>query len=298
MSENKLKIVTDSAIPGQLFLTGEGNSSRLSYLNESGEIIVVSNLTNSPQKPIHCSELYSKLKSRAWNKVDGSRFINLVEAADPEHQNLMYRYYEFLGTDNIPSSDIDTIGEDDYYYQNTRAVTEEGIDIDVLKKTRSFLMSGRVLPDSVGYKELERNFKELFGNMNATEEVYFFNSSKNIVDILNSTITFELIKHNSDTYTDTLGLNELISYSSAPGVSGKVDLTVLYSKGGDIYTHDFTFTAFKYNIIGLENDNFIEVINGDIQLEYIDGVLHVAPIKNGVDECIINNCTITYGNTR
>lgn len=297
MSENKLKIVTNEEnTPGQLFLTGDGNSSRLAYLNDMGEMIIVSNLTNSPQKPIHCSELYSKLKNRAWNKVDGSRFVNLIEAANPDSQRLMYRYYDLDKTNNMPESEIDTITSDDYLYQNTKAVTEEGIDIDILEKTRSFFLQGRVLVESDGYKELEETFKELFGNMNATEEVYFFNSSKNIVDILNSTVTFELIKANSDTYTDTLSLNELISYSSAPGISGKVDLTVLYSKGDNIYTHDFTFKAFSYNTSGLENDNFIESINNDVQLEYINGVIKVAPIRNGVNECIINNCTITYGN--
>ena len=89
--EDKLKIITsqeDNQPKNSLFLIDEGERSKLVYNDDSGELVIVSNLTSGFQKPIRCSELYSKLKDRAWNKVDGLRFINLENESA-----LMYRFY-------------------------------------------------------------------------------------------------------------------------------------------------------------------------------------------------------------
>lgn len=353
VSEMVLRESNRSPQVGEIYITGEGDDIRLAYLDQDGNQVVISNLSENSQKPIHCSELENKLRSRAWNKLDGGRFINLGDSGNISRQSLMYRYYN--GSD-MPSSEVDRITDDDYTDVNTKVlVKNREIDpeqmqnmldpelpvpgspdekvpnpnyidvplrasdlekvyktyeeIDDTKPIKSFYMQGRVLAESQGYRLLDRLYKETFGDMNATEEVYFYNSSKNTVDILTGAVTIDFITTNSDIYTDTLSLNDLVSYSSAPGVSGKVDLTVQYSKSGEIFSKDYTFLAFSYktkkdrgaqgkaeNKSELEMEDLVVLINSDIELEFVKGVIRVTPIIDGIDECIISNCTVTYGN--
>ena len=95
--------------------------------------------------------------------------------------------------------------------------------------------------------------------------------------------------------------SDLIYYNSKPGISGVFDVTVEYSKGGNIYVKDLTFQAFRYTstdgtIPALDVENYITSINDEVQLEYINNTIRVNPMNSEIDECILSRCTITYGN--
>ena len=69
-------------------------------------------------------------------------------------------------------------------------------------------------------------------------EIYLYSTSKNVVDILNNSITIDVIPFNSDIYTNTVDLTELMNYSVSPGVSTKIDLGIQYSKYETRYVED------------------------------------------------------------
>jgi hypothetical protein len=119
------------------------------------------------------------------------------------------------------------------------------------------------------------------------------------VNLIEDIVELELIRHDSDTYTNVLNISELIYYNSKPGISGVFDVTIEYSKAGRIYVKDLSFQAFKYtssnDLPVLNVENYITEINNDVQLEYIDNTIRVNPMSSEIDECILSRCTITYG---
>lgn len=114
----------------------------------------------------------------------------------------------------------------------------------------------------------------------------FYNSSKVIVDFLESTITLDYLSDKE--YTNVISLVDIRKKAVQQGVSCIIDLTVKYTKENSvIYCKNHTFT--------LGDINFSSSLDGDIRIEYVDGIVRVVPELLNIKECIISNCVLTYG---
>ena len=121
-----------------------------------------------------------------------------------------------------------------------------------------------------------------------------YSSSKVIVDFLNESIAVDLLEN--DEYTNTINLVDVERRLGYSNISCKVDLTVRYTISGEVRCRDLTFKAFSIGEDGeIKRDDFISPLGDDIMVEYVDGVVRVIPSSHEVDECIIGNCVITYG---
>ena len=88
----------------------------------------------------------------------------------------------------------------------------------------------------------------------------------------------------------------MIYNKKVPSVSGKIDLCVSWSEDGDIYSESRTFRAFEYTDDGdLVLTDRIIIAEG-VQIEYTGGIISVFPLRDTIDEFIISDCVITYGN--
>lgn len=225
---------------------------------------------DSKYRPIHISELANKLKDRDWNIAKRLYISSITEEDGRDILRLKIKE----GTDSI-----DVINTED---ENTGILFCNPEEIPVNE-----------------INDFKEEFKDILDNMKENE-IYLYSSSKKVIDVLNNTMTLDIIKYNSDTYTNTINLKELINYSSFLKVSGKIDLSVQYVKNGKIINYDTTFEGFKYSgnssSLTLESNNFIEEIGNDIVIEYVDNIIRIIPILNDISECIISNCTVTYGN--
>lgn len=144
---------------------------------------------------------------------------------------------------------------------------------------------------------IDNQVKEVFGNnIDLDYSKEFHNSlGEYSSDLINSTVTIELVS--SLMYTDSLNINESIIKACNPGDSAKLDITYMYSKGGRIYSGMQTNQAFKY----LDSGDLLcinwetRLGGGDIQLEFVSGVLKIYPVSSEVDEAIISDCVMTVG---
>ena len=271
---NKLSIVTSSELMpedqlNKIYLLGNDENSNLAYniKNSDGEIIPVTiSLESSDFRPLRCSEVANKLEEREWNVTERIYISNPTDFDNSEKKKKKDKPTEYI--DLINSSD-ESLGI---------TITNSSQDISEEKKT-----------------EFRDKYKQILDDMNKNE-VYIYNSSRNTVDFIDNSVIFNAIEYDSDSYTNILSLNELVSNFVHPGVSCKVDLTIQYSKGENIINYDTTFEAFKYNDTTLDNSGFIEDINSEVILEYSNNVIKVMPKSRNINECIIRNCTLTYGN--
>ena len=114
------------------------------------------------------------------------------------------------------------------------------------------------------------------------------------IDIVENSFTSSLTSETK--YTDTLNLEDWIyasMKSSLDGISGKLDVSYMYSKGGVMYGGQQSIKIFRYEEYLTLESAIIDL--GDVQLEFLDYVLKIYPLNNDVDEVIINDCTLTIG---
>ena len=116
-------------------------------------------------------------------------------------------------------------------------------------------------------------------------------------DIKTGTRVLELI---SDTmYTDTLDFNDFQEKVVEHGVSCLAEVSVSYTiRVGNSSKNNkktFIFKPFSYNDSVIV-PNIIVGISNEVQAEYLNGVLRVIPKDSRIEECIIDSCTVTYGN--
>lgn len=243
------------------------------------------------------SELSNRLKLRDWNITNRRFSFDEGEDLPGKLQICIEDYSKGSGVVNEVSKEINSIIIDKYQ------LTEE-------EKTEfnNYL------------KYLENNDNEylkkiynLYNNMNSSE-IYLYSTSKNVVDILNNSITIDVIPYNSDIYTNTLDLVGLMNYYISPEISAKIDLGIQYSKSETRYEKDQNNelitvteeklyskeTTFSINLSNnqegkLISSDYIEEIGTDIVIEYINNIIRVIPKTVNIDECIISNCTVTYG---
>ena len=233
-------------------------------------------------RPLRCSELRTRLAKRNWNKSE-TLFISEIDGeVNEDIPVLRYRKYNDL---SLATGEIDSI--------------------DTRSSELSFPLCGDINDRAI--EEIDREYKLKIGaDVDPLLEACQMKSSKTLRDLSVTENSIDLIK-GLDSYTNSVSLKELIEYSSTPNLTGKVDLSIQYSKkvGGTykIYNYDTSFCAFKYNNNrDLDIENSIEIIeDGDenlIQIEYLSGTIKILPISAKITECIINNCTIIYGQLR
>ena len=116
-------------------------------------------------------------------------------------------------------------------------------------------------------------------------EIYLYSSIKKMIDLMDNTIVIELVR--PEFYTNSLNLEELIKKNY--GNFAKIDISIQYTKNEKVFNFCTSFN-------GIPIVNFMENINKDLALEVINGVIRIIPKSSKIKECIISNCTVTYGN--
>lgn len=270
--ETELLRVVSTENTGDLRIINSGENSYL----VNGELIVTER-DKSSDRPLHCSELDKKLKLRNWHKFD-TKFISTTG-------ELYSRMYSKIQPNDI----IDII--------NTNPESE---DIEEYSNY-AFLNSDKNLEDLINDKkdEIEILYEKIFGAMKE-REISFYSIQKEVIDILDGSVVFDLIKYGSAEYTDTVSLGEVLKLPHAPTEYGRIDLGIQYTKLGDddtfkIYCKETTFTAFTTIDGTLVINELVGDLDNEIQFEFINGVIKVSPLINDISECIISNCTLTYG---
>ena len=267
-------------------VTGQENEKEF-YLTGNNRALVCN---DSNYRMTRISELSNKLKLRDWN-VTNRRFV--IPGKDGSEGNLRVCIDDYSkGSGIINEVDEDTRSiEIDKYELTEEEKTQFNSYLDYLKNNKNNYL---------------KEIYNLYNSMN-NNEIYLYSTSKNVVDILNNSITIDVIPFNSDIYTNTVDLTELINYSVSPGVSTKIDLGIQYSKYEDkeklilvgnekLYSKETTFSGPRYNKQGeLVSKDYIEEIGSDIVIECINNIIRVVSKSTDIDECIISNCTITYG---
>lgn len=241
------------------------------------------------------SELSNKLKLRDWN-VTNRRFA-FEDQSEGNLQICIDNYSSGSGIVNEINEDTKRIVIDKYELSD-KEKSEFNNYLEYLKNNKN---------------EYLKEIYNLYSSMNSSE-IYLYSTSKNVVDILNDSITIDIIPYNSDIYTNTVDLTSLINYSISPGVSTKIDLGIQYSKNETryeedpetkelvvineekLYSKETTFAGPSFNQSGeLVLKDYIEQVNSDVMIECIDNIIRVVSKSTNIDECIISNCTVTYG---
>lgn len=265
------------------------------YLTGNNRALVCN---DSNYRMTRISELSNKLKLRDWN-VTNRRFV--IPGEDGSEGNLRVCIDDYSkGSGIINEVDENTKSiEIDKYELTEKEKSQFNSYLDYLKNNKNNYL---------------KEIYNLYNSMN-NNEIYLYSTSKNVVDILNNSITIDVIPFNSDIYTNTVDLTELMNYSVSPGVSTKIDLSIQYSKyetryvedpedkeklilvGNEkLYSKETTFSGSRYNKQGeLISKDYIEEIGSDIVIECVNNIIRVVSKSTDIDECIISNCTITYG---
>ena len=272
----KLSIVTDSNLDSEKLKINVADR-KIYYGDSLGATVLIEG--NLKYRPLHCSELSNKLSDRNWNK---SETLFISNEDDP---TLMYRKYT--------SETYKSIGEID-------EIDTENIDPNLsfpLCKPLNFEVRNKIT----------EMYEEKFDS-EEPQDSHFLVSLKNPINTSECLESIDIIK-GYDSYTSSLSLCELIEYSSNPGISARVDLSIRYSKidssgiYATVYNYFTMFKAFEYSRDGnLNVENTVEIINDEsndlIRIEYLGGIIRLFPISDTISECIINDCTIVYGKFR
>lgn len=253
-----------------LSILGDQSNPKLFYGN--GTL-----LTEGPKnkyRPIHCSELLRKLQLRGWNMTE-KKYLSSIK---DEENSVIYRARKTIEDDSV----ISTIDTDE---------SAGGYSYKVVDDDSTF--------DGINYiREQFEGQLEILNKIMGTD-LLFFNTSKKVIDFLTDSVVINLVT--TDHYTNVLDLNKLLISSVNKNTSCKIDISLEYTKSTDpevIYSHSTTFEGFNYENSKLNRSNFIEEVESCVAIEYIDGVLRVIPIALEINECIISNCTVTYGNLK
>lgn len=274
-------------------VTGTDNDKEY-YLTGNNKALVCN---DSNYRVSRISELSNRLKLRDWNVTNRRFSFDKGEDLPGKLQICIEDYSNGPGVVNEINEETKSIVIDKYELTEEERA-EFNNYLEYLKNNNNKYL---------------KEIYNLYNNMNSSE-IYLYSTSKNVVDILNNSITIDVIPYNSDIYTNTLNLVSLINYHISPKISAKIDLGIQYSKSevryekgqGDklvaiteekLYSKETTFSAnSSYNQKGeLISEDYIEEVGTDIIIEYIDNIIRVIPKSANIDECIISNCTVTYG---
>jgi hypothetical protein len=206
------------------------------------------------------------------------------------NDNLFKTDNEFIPT--LPISDLARLEIDGF--DSSSSVTQE--DVRCMKACDSWF-NDLTLYDEITEK-IEKRVNSIFGyykEFDATKEVRE-KTGEYSVDLSKDSLVVSLISDSS--YTDTINLEDWVlkSKKGTYSISGKLDISYMYSIGGEMYSGMQTIKAFKYE----ENVTSKNVIMnfGDscpIQIEYMDYILKIYPLEERVDEVLFTDCTLTIG---
>ena len=294
MKDSRLRIITDkehtdisdNSLPhiyiiNQTDLEGK-DSSYIACLDSGTETRVGYSMSDN-NRPIYSSELIKKLKNYNWMNhkriyLDGDDIR--IYYGNSEQFNPIYE----INTYSI-QSESNSILSDNILDFGFKKLWEQAF-------SNSF-------PEQQEYNSKKTRIED----MSRSKEIYFFNDSKSEIDFLNESNNLAvLVDHNSDTYTNSVDIRSILSGKICENniTSAKVDLSVQFSKQLDnstvVITHDTTFEGFSIMNGKLVMPNFTETIGEDVLVEFVGGIIRVFPQNDRVVECIINNCSVIYGN--
>lgn len=288
----KIELITTESEDISISQVISQGSEKEYYLVGNNKALVCN---DSNYRMARLSELSNKLKLRDWN-VTNRRFA-FEDQSEGNLQICIDNYSSGSGIVNEINEDTKRIVIDKYELSD-KEKSEFNNYLEYLKNNKN---------------EYLKEIYNLYSSMNSSE-IYLYSTSKNVVDILNDSITIDIIPYNSDIYTNTVDLTSLINYSISPGVSTKIDLGIQYSKNEiryeedpetkelvvineeKLYSKETTFAGPSFNQSGeLVLKDYIEQVNSDVMIECIDNIIRVVSKSTNIDECIISNCTVTYG---
>ena len=205
----KFDIVSSLSKSGSLYINND------ILINGNFEVLGLS----SYDRPLYLSELDNILKNREYHVVSRKLISD----------NKLY-----LVKDEF-SNTTSNLGEDEYYNYNDNI-------------NNSMLINDVKIEDDFDNKYISGNITigDEYKNIIEKEAgMTLYSTSKIIIDILNGSISLNLIE--PDEYTNTISLIDIKKKVAQVGLSGKIDLTVDYTIDGIIYGKDLTFEAFSYN---------------------------------------------------
>ena len=267
----------------------------LAYKNDNGSITSVIE-GDTFDRPIHCSELINILLSmNPGIAFIASQYVPTLYYVFPND--------EFSYTD-MPTSLIPQINPSTYIRDEVDGFTSAGVRTITTEALRSIKICDNWEAIGTNIPAIESKITDLLEEVypaydkNVPEPDY----EKEIRDSLGpysveiDTVSTVINMISPTTYTDTIDLGKLVERIEEAGVSGKADISVSYMSKGNFYNPTISIRAFEYLDTGdLYIPSFATKL-GDVQLEYFNGILRAIPISEDVNECIISNCTVTYGN--
>lgn len=140
--------------------------------------------------------------------------------------------------------------------------------------------------------ELRKNFPDVFNiydKMSNSETKYIYNSSRYSLDVMNGSMSLNLIR--SENYTDTVNFSNVVQRCGGKDINAVVDLSIRYSTNGRIKAKRHVFSVLSEGKV----NEFTTDINGEISVECLSGTVKAIPLTDNIDECIIDSCVVTYG---
>jgi len=298
---SKLVIVksSPSSQPNIPYITGDETNPILAYKNGRGEVVRLDKGGSPKCELLKCSDLENIL-GRYF--ISGTKFI--LSAYNP------VLYYLIPGTfqdqftpenDFIPTLKISDLARGEVNGFDDKSIQlDDSITQDSVRSIKACDTWNNNPDEAIEAEEaIEREFLKVFGYYVDPESMDIEKEVRKRVGHYSADVTKESIVINpisATTFTDTINLEDWI-YASGKGdseVKGKADVSFMYSLGGKIYGGMQTLEVFRYslgNIITI--DTLIDL--GNIQIEYINKILKIYPINEGIDEIMFNDCTLTIG---
>lgn len=308
---NNLDLITNVS-KGNVYVGSSGNLE-VKVDDEDGNTTVTTVTALSSHKaPILTSQLYSKLEDRSWNNpykavvVDGKLAILEEEpemSHNPGYSSLpecgvyyaIKTYYLYTsGAWEVLNDPTDTqISGSSYTEEEPSDESTEGTVVYTMTPTPTIFPS----QDTISKDDIETFISDYYTDKKEEmNDVNLYTSSKVSIDLLEGTISFNMIK--SDEYTNIVNLVGLEG-GLRGGMSCQVEMSVHYTLDGSVHGETLTFTAFECSedseTVNINRENFVTTL-GNVSVEYLDGIIRAVPVTEEIDECIINSCTVTYGN--
>jgi len=298
---SRLKLVTTEVPTSNniLFIdSSEPGNPRLAYKKSAGVIQYLDKGGSPRSRLIKCSQLDELLSA---NLIKGTKFI-----ASTYNPTL---YYMFPGN---PSNDalfntnnnfIPTFKTSDYIRNEVDGFDKDGFNDDP-EITQNAVRSMKACDSWYNNPtELETIITAIDDRIDTVFGAYReeFDPEKEVkektgwysADVSSESLVVSLLSGTS--YTDTLNLEDWIykSGKDGKGISGKLDISYLYSIGSKVYGGMQTIKAFQYEEDITVKDAIIDL--GKVQIEYIGRILKIYPLSDDVGEAIFNDCTLTIG---
>lgn len=274
MAQSKLNIASTYG-NSDLYLDDQGNSTESPsiWIGTSWEIETEAGVCqneSSLEGPLTVIEVFSRLNQRRFHNPL-RKIVHGINTSEPSLR---------LIRDDIQASPFKI---DDHLYPGSYQRGPETVSL---------------MSDSLSEEEVNR-INEIY-NMTILDDnsISLYNAAKLEVDLDRGSITINMVGDKD--YTNTISLKSVEKKYAKANISGKVDLTVKYTKSGLTYTKDLSFEAFKYSSNEFKPEstsNFYvsPVGNVDVVVEYLGGIVRVIPESEDIDECIISSCVVTYG---